>query len=125
MALITDVQVVGPPEEIVVAALDHVGGLQDELDVLAFWGKLRYVLLSCNGINHFFALFRFRRTPISWLEWGDDGVTPRNGYRYGVRLFPTSLAAEIGYPGGAILDGREAFNLIDEIRARGIVIWAS
>ena len=123
--MISNVVDVGAPEEIVVAALDHVGNLRDELDALAFWGKLRYVLLVCININQSLVPCRFRRTPISWLEWGADGAIQRDGYRYGVRLFPTSLAAEIGYPGGAILDGREAFNLIDEVRARGIVIWAS
>ena len=49
--MITNVEVVGPPEEIVVAALDHVGNLRDELDALAFWGKLRYAVLVFVSIN--------------------------------------------------------------------------
>ena len=41
MNTITDVEVVGPMEEVHVASLNHVDNLTDELDVLAFWGKLR------------------------------------------------------------------------------------
>ena len=39
--MISNVEIVGAPEEIVVANLNHVANLRDELDVLAFWGKLR------------------------------------------------------------------------------------
>ena len=40
MNTITDVVVVGPMEEVHVANLDHVDNITDELDALAFWGKL-------------------------------------------------------------------------------------
>ena len=41
MALVSDLEVVGAAEEFVVASLGLVGNLRDELDAMAFWGKLR------------------------------------------------------------------------------------
>ena len=36
-----EVEVTGPTEEIIVAELSLTANLRDELDVFAFWGKLR------------------------------------------------------------------------------------
>ena len=121
-----DLEVTGPTEEIIVANLSLTANLRDELDVFAFWDKLRYVYFSIVvlfGAVQFF-LFRFRRTPISWLEWGVQGAVRREGFRFGVRLYPSPQAEELGYPEGVVLDGQDVADLIDDIRARGLVIWA-
>ena len=102
-----DLEVTGPTEEIIVASLSLTANLRDELDVLAFWDKLRYVYFSIVvlfGAVQFF-LFRFRRTPVSWLEWGVQGAVRREGFRFGVRLYPSPQAEELGYPEGVVLQG--------------------
>ena len=56
--------------------------------------------------------------------WGVQGAIRREGYQYGVRLYPSPQAEELGYPEGVVIDGEGVADLIDDIRARGIVIWA-
>ena len=126
--MLTDEMVTGPSEEITVASLSLTANLRDELDVFAFWGKLRYVyfvIFILFGVCTIF-FFSFRRTPISWLEWGVQGAVRREGFRFGVRLFSSPQAEELGWPEGqdVVLDGRDAADLIVDIRARGLVIWA-
>ena len=43
---------------------------------------------------------------------------------FGVRLYPSPQAEELGYPEGVTIDGEGVSDLIDDIRARGLVIWA-
>ena len=79
-----DLEVTGPTEEIIVASLSLTANLRDELDVFAFWDKLRYVYFSIAVIFDVvkFFFFSFRRTPISWLEWGVQGAVRREGFRF-------------------------------------------
>ena len=55
--------------------------------------------------------------------WGVQGAIRREGYQYGVRLYPSPQAEELGYPEGVVIDGEGVADLIDDIRARGLVIW--